>query len=217
MKITVSYINSLYDSKKTVDLINETSADAIHVDLIDGIYAGTKNFDINHLPEIFKDNRKPIDIHMMVNRPSGYLNDLLKLKPICIYIHPSTEPSAFGLLNELNNYGIKRGLVINPDEEIPSFSHYFPYVDRVLLMSVVPGKGGQKFLDNTKDRLQELISFKKDNDFEIYVDGGINDETIKEVLNADGVISGSYICMNKDFENRINNLRNNAIDIKDKK
>lgn len=217
MKITVSYINSLYDSKKTVDLINETSADAIHVDLIDGIYAGTKNFDINHLPEIFKDNRKPIDIHMMVNRPSGYLNDLLKLKPICIYIHPSTEPSAFGLLNELNNYGIKRGLVINPDEKIPSFSHYFPYVDRVLLMSVVPGKGGQKFLDNTKDRLQELISFKKDNDFEIYVDGGINDETIKKVLNADGVISGSYICMNKDFENRINNLRNNAIDIKDKK
>lgn len=217
MKITVSYINSLYDSKKTIDLINETSADAIHIDLIDGIYAGTKNFDINHLPEIFKDNRKPIDIHMMVNRPSGYLNDLLKLKPICIYIHPSTEPSAFGLLNELNNYGIKRGLVINPDEKIPSFSHYFPYVDRVLLMSVTPGKGGQKFLDNTKDRLQELISFKKDNDFEIYVDGGINDETIKEVLNADGVISGSYICMNKDFENRINNLRNNAIDIKDKK
>lgn len=208
MKITVSYINSLYDSKKTVDLINETSADAIHVDLIDGIYAGTKNFDINHLPEIFKDNRKPIDIHMMVNRPSGYLNDLLKLKPICIYIHPSTEPSAFGLLNELNNYGIKRGLVINPDEEIPSFSHYFPYVDRVLLMSVVPGKGGQKFLDNTKDRLQNLISFKKDNDFEIYVDGGINDETIKEVLNADGVISGSFICMNKDFENQIMKLKN---------
>lgn len=208
MKITVSYINSLYDSKKTVDLINETSADAIHIDLIDGIYAGTKNFDINHLPEIFKDNRKPIDIHMMVNRPSGYLNDLLKLKPICIYIHPSTEPSAFGLLNELNNYGIKRGLVINPDEEIPSFSHYFPYIDRVLLMSVVPGKGGQKFLDNTKDRLQELISFKKDNDFEIYVDGGINDETIKEVLNADGVISGSFICMNKDFENQIMKLKN---------
>lgn len=208
MKITVSYINSLYDSKKTVDLINETSADAIHVDLIDGIYAGTKNFDINHLPEIFRDNRKPIDIHMMVNRPSGYLNDLLKLKPICIYIHPSTEPSAFGLLNELNNYGIKRGLVINPDEEIPSFSHYFPYVDRVLLMSVVPGKGGQKFLDNTKDRLQELISLKKDNDFEIYVDGGINDETIKEVLNADGVISGSFICMNKDFENQIMKLKN---------
>lgn len=208
MKITVSYINSLYDSKKTVDLINETSADAIHVDLIDGIYAGTKNFDINHLPEIFKDNRKPIDIHMMVNRPSGYLNDLLKLKPICIYIHPSTEPSAFGLLNELNNYGIKRGLVINPDEKIPSFSHYFPYVDRVLLMSVTPGKGGQKFLDNTKDRLQNLISFKKDNDFEIYVDGGINDETIKEVLNADGVISGSFICMNKDFEKQIMKLKN---------
>ena len=208
MKITVSYINSLYDQKKTIDLINETSADAIHVDLMDGIYAGTKNFDINHLPILFKENIKPLEIHMMVSKPSGYLNDLLKLKPSCIYIHPSTEPSAFGLLNELNNYGIKRGLVINPDEEIPSFSHYFPYVDRVLLMSVTPGKGGQNFLDNTKDRLQNLISFKKDNDFEIYVDGGINDETIKEVLNADGVISGSFICMNKDFENQIMKLKN---------
>ena len=80
MKITVSYINSLYDQKKTIDLINETSADAIHVDLMDGIYAGTKNFDINHLPILFKDNIKPLEIHMMVNKPSGYLNDLLKLK-----------------------------------------------------------------------------------------------------------------------------------------
>ena len=199
MKITVSYINSLYDQKKTIDLINETSADAI--------YAGTKNFDINHLPILFKDNIKPLEIHMMVNRPSGYLNDLLKLKPSCIYIHPSTEPSVFGLLNELNNYEILRGLVINPDEEISSFSHYFPYIDRVLLMSVVPGKGGQKFLDSTKDRLQELIKYKKENSFEIYIDGGINNETIKEVINANGVISGSYICMSKDFESRIKSLK----------
>lgn len=207
MKITVSYINSLYDQKKTIDLINETSADAIHVDLMDGIYAGTKNFDINHLPILFKDNIKPLEIHMMVSKPSGYLNDLLKLKPSCIYIHPSTEPSVFGLLNELNNYEILRGLVINPDEEISSFSHYFPYIDRVLLMSVIPGKGGQKFLKSTKERLQELIEYKKDNDFEIYIDGGINNETIKEVTNADGVISGSYICMSKDFESRIKSLK----------
>ena len=193
MKITVSYINSLYDQKKTIDLINETSADAIHVDLMDGIYAGTKNFDINHLPILFKDNIKPLEIHMMVNKPSGYLNDLLKLKPSCIYIHPSTEPSAFGLLNELNNYEIIRGLVINPDEEISSFSHYFPYIDRVLLMSVIPGKGGQKFLKSTKERLQDLIEYKKDNDFEIYIDGGINNETIKEVTNADGVITKPLI------------------------
>ncbi len=74
-------------------------------------------------------------------------------------------------------------------------------------MSVVPGKGGQKFLDSTKDRLQELIKYKKENGFEIYIDGGINNETIKDVINADGVISGSYICMSKDFESRINSLK----------
>jgi len=172
MKITVSYINSLYDQKKTIDLINETSADAIHVDLMDGIYAGTKNFDINHLPILFKDNIKPLEIHMMVNKPSSYLNDLLKLKPTCIYIHPSTEPSAFGLLNGLNNYGIKRGLVINPDEEISSFSHYFPYIDRVLLMSVVPGKGGQKFIDITPKISKTALDIS---DMIVLVSDGISD------------------------------------------
>ena len=208
MKITVSYINSLYDPKKTIDLINETSADAIHVDLMEGKYAGTKNFDINHLPILFSDNLKPLDIHMMAERPSDYLNDLIKLKPSCIYIHPKTEPSIFAVFNELNIYKIKKGIVINPDEEISIYSHYFPYVDRILLMSVAPGKGGQNFLENTKTRLQELESYKKESDFEIYIDGGINNETIKEVRNADGIISGSFICMSKDFESKINSLKN---------
>ena len=75
-------------------------------------------------------------------------------------------------------------------------------------MSVAPGKGGQNFLENTKTRLQELESYKKESDFEIYIDGGINSETIKEVRNADGIISGSFICMSKDFESKINSLKN---------
>ena len=208
MKITVSYISSLYDIKKTIDLINETDADGLHVDLMDGSYAGTKNFDIDYLQEMFKDNTKPMDIHMMVDRPSKYLDKILLLYPDCVYIHPKTEPGALGILNELSMHEVKRGIAINPDEKLEEFAHYFAYVDRVLLMSVTPGKGGQKFLDNTKDRLKNLISFKKDNDFEIYVDGGINNETIKDVINADGVISGSFICMNKNFENQIMKLKN---------
>lgn len=207
MKITVSYISSLYDIKKTIDLINETDADGLHVDLMDGVYAGTKNFDIDYLQEMLKDNAKRIDIHMMVDRPSKYLDKILLLYPDCVYIHPKTEPGALGILNELSYHEVKRGIAINPDENIKDFAHYIPYVDRVLLMSVVPGKGGQKFLEETEKRLKELLSYKNENNFEIYIDGGINDKTIKKVLDADGVVSGSFICKSKDFEKQIEKLK----------
>ena len=207
MKITVSYISSLYDTKKTIDLINETEADGLHVDLMDGIYVDTKNFDIDSLQDLFKDNTKPMDIHMMVNRPSKYLDKILSLYPDCVYIHPKTEPGALGILNNLAMHEIKRGIVINPDEEVKAFVHYFPYIDRVLLMSVTPGAGGQKFLEKISKKLDELLAYKNENNFEIYIDGGINESTIKKVSKADGVVSGSFICKSKDFEKQIKKLK----------
>ncbi len=207
MKITVSYISSLYDTKKTIDLINETEADGLHVDLMDGVYVDTKNFDIDSLPDLFKDNTKPMDIHMMVNRPSKYLDKILSLYPDCVYIHPKTEPGALGILNNLAMHEIKRGIVINPDEEVKAFVHYFPYIDRVLLMSVTPGAGGQKFLEKISKKLDELLAYKNENNFEIYIDGGINESTIKKVSKADGVVSGSFICKSKDFEKQIEKLK----------
>ena len=207
MKITVSYISSLYDTKKTIDLINETEADGLHVDLMDGVYVDTKNFDIDSLQDLFKDNTKPMDIHMMVNRPSKYLDKILSLYPDCVYIHPKTEPGALGILNNLAMHEIKRGIVINPDEEVKAFVHYFPYIDRVLLMSVTPGAGGQKFLEKISKKLDELLAYKNENNFEIYIDGGINESTIKKVSKADGVVSGSFICKSKDFEKQIEKLK----------
>ena len=207
MKITVSYISSLYNTKKTIELINSTSADGIHVDLMDGIYAGKCNFDIDKLGEVLEGATKPLDIHMMVERPSKYLDKILKLYPDCIYIHPKTESGTIGILNTLSIHEVKRGIVINPDENIKDFAHYFPYVDRILLMSVTPGAGGQKFIDETSQRLDELINLRENNNFDIYVDGGINDETIVKIAKADGVISGSFICKSKDFENQISKLK----------
>lgn len=208
MKITVSYISSIYDTKKTIDKINETSADAIHVDLMDGIYCGTKNFDIKYLPTYFKDNKKPLEIHMMVNNPRKYLEKISVLKPSIIYIHPKTEESLISLFLNFDLLNIEKGLVINPDENIETFEHYFKYVDRILLMSVYPGKGGQTFLEDTISRLKELQKFKKIYNFLIYVDGGINNEVIKKLNGVDGVISGSYICLSKNFEKQIESLRN---------
>lgn len=208
MKIVVSYINSLYNPKKTIDLINNTQANGIHIDLMDGIYAGVKNFDIDVLAHNFADNNKPLDIHMMVESPSIYLKKIYQLNPECIYIHPKTEPGLIGILNDIASHEIKKGIVINPDEDIIEFSHYYGVVDRVLLMSVVPGKGGQEFLGGTIDKLKKLKEYQKNNNFEIFVDGGINDRTIKLLDGVDGVVSGSFICKSENFNEQINKLMN---------
>lgn len=207
MKIVVSYISSLYDYKTTIDKIEHTSADGIHVDLMDGVYAGEKNFNIDDLLDLFKDVTKPLDIHLMLENPSDYLDKILKLNPSTIYIHPSTEKALLSTLNAIEENKVKRGIAINPDEEIEKFEHYFPYIDVILLMSVKPGKGGQKFLNETPKRLEKLLEYQKENNFEIFIDGGINKDTIKLVSKANGVVSGSYICQNADFEKQIETLR----------
>ena len=202
MKILVSYISSKLNIDETIKKIDNSTCDGIHVDLMDGLYVKNKNT----LPNL-NNISKPLDIHLMVNNPEKYFDILLKLKPVCIYIHPSTTNNPIHLFNYLKFNNIASGIAINPNEDISSFDKYFPYITRVLLMSVYPGLGGQEFIPSTKDRLKELIKYKEKYNFEIYIDGGINEETIKEVLKADGVVSGTFICQSDDYNKQINKLR----------
>lgn len=200
MKVVVSYINSKYSIDETIKKIDLSIADGIHVDLMDGIYVKGKS----DLPD-FNNITKPLDVHLMVNNPNMYFPIILKLKPICIYIHPSTSINPLEALNYIKNNSVKAGIVINPDENINDFKNYFSYVDRVLLMSVYPGAGGQDFLEETSERLNELKKYQTN--FEIYIDGGINAETIKKVSIADGVVSGSFICNSDNFDEQIKLLK----------
>ena len=134
-----------------------------------------------------------------------YFPKIIKLKPVCVYIHPSTSASPIEALNYLRDNKIKSGIVINPNENIDDFQVFFPFVDRVLLMSVYPGAGGQDFLEETSERLKYLKQIQ--HNFEIYVDGGINAESIKKVALAEGVVSGSFICNSDDFNKQIKLLK----------
>ena len=122
MKIVVSYISSLYEKKETIKKIDESTADGIHVDLMDGIYVENNNLDISNLYSLFKNINKPIDIHLMCDKPSKYFNELFKLNPICIYIHPDTEDNPYQILKEIKSHNIKTGSVINPNEEIDKYN-----------------------------------------------------------------------------------------------
>ena len=207
MKVVVSYINSMFDKHETIKLIDESIADGIHVDLMDGKYVANKNFEITELPILFASITKPLDIHLMTNKPSKYFDLLFKLNSVCIYIHPDTENSPINVLNNITNNNIDAGIVINPDEDIDSFLKYYPYVKRVLLMSVYPGKGGQVFLNKTPERLKELKKYQEKYNFDIYIDGGINADTIKFVSDADGVVSGSFVCNSDNFNKQISELK----------
>ena len=207
MKIVVSYISSLFSVKKTINMINETSANGIHVDLMDGKYVGNLNFDEN-LFEVLKEAKLPLDVHAMVLDPENYLDKIIALKPDCVYIHAKTTKEIKTIFEKLRINGIKRGLAINPEEDITLYEELYSDVDRILVMSVNPGKGGQSFLENTPFKLEELSKLKEQYNFSIYVDGGINDDTIKFVSKyADGVVSGSFICKSEDYENQIEKLR----------
>ena len=207
MKIVVSYISSLYDREETIKRICETSADGIHADFMDGKYVPNLNFNATDPIVYLKNATKPVDIHLMVESPSSYLNSLYEINPVCIYIHPETEESPAGVLGTIASHRIMAGIAINPDEDISKYEHLYPLVKRVLLMSVKPGYGGQTFMEETIDRLKELKKYQERYNFEIIIDGGINDETIKTVLDADLVVCGSFICNHENYEEQIQKLK----------
>ena len=207
MKIVVSYISSLYDYKKTINLIEKTSASGIHVDLMDGLYVGKLNFDDN-LFATLSNAKLPLDIHMMVKEPEKYLSKILLIKPACVYIHPKTTENINDIIENLKENNIEKGIAINPEDNVEDYIKLYKNVDRILVMSVHPGKGGQKYLEETEKKLKQLKYLQKEYTFKIYVDGGINNDTIKYVKEyADGVVSGSYICNSIDFEKQIENLK----------
>lgn len=205
MKVAVSFIKSLYDEKKTIELIDKTSADYIHVDIMDGEFVSTKNYDFDDIKLMVNGASKLLDVHLMVKHPLDYINDYASLNTKQIIFHVEADDDIYETINEIHSYGIKAGLAINPDTPVKQIEKFLDLVDTVLVMSVYPGKGGQKFIVDTSDKIKELNNYS---DFLIEVDGGVNKDTISLTEGADMVVSGSYVCESADYEKAIESLRN---------
>ena len=121
MKVAVSYISSNYSTEETIELIDKSNADYIHVDLMDGKYVEVNNFEINDTLKLFSNTKKLLDIHLMVEEPEQYLLKLSKLNVDCITFHPKTTKYPEDLINIIKSLGLKAGIAINPDEEIDEF------------------------------------------------------------------------------------------------
>lgn len=208
MKVAVSFLKSKYNIKETIKKIEETNADFIHIDFMDGKFVENKSITFNEMKKALLNTNKMLDIHLMVNNPSKYINEFATLNTDYITFHYEAVKDVMKVINEIKEVGLRIGLSINPNTKISEVEKYLPYIDQLLVMSVIPGKGGQTFMESTIEKIEELISIREINkfDFIISVDGGINDETVS-LVNSDMVVSGSYICMSDNYQERIDRLK----------
>lgn len=204
MKIAVSFIKSKYDDITTIQKIDETSADYLHVDIMDGKFAGQKNYSVEDIINLAKHTSKLLDIHLMVLNPESYIEGLVQLNVKCITFHVEATDKVNEIIDLIHSYGIKAGISLNPETSVEKIKPYLDRIDEVLIMTVHPGKGGQTFIKEMTKKIDRLNNL---GDYILAVDGGINAETIKLVKKADMAISGSFICESNDYEKSIEILR----------
>lgn len=205
MKVAVSILSSNYDEEETIRRLNETDADYLHLDVMDGHFVANRTPSWNYLHT----SKKPLDVHLMVSRPFSHISKYACLNTETIVISFEITEDIASILEYIKERGIKCGLAIKPDTKVEEIKEYLPIVDQIIVMTVEPGKGGQPMLSKPLDKIDELITLrkKKKYKYKIEVDGGVNDETIEKVSNADIVVSGSYICKSENFQEKIDKLR----------
>lgn len=205
MKVSVSFLTSK-DIKSDILKLDKTSTDYIHVDVMDGKFVSNVNEPYDNLKDFSLEQK--LDVHLMVEDPIGYIEKYANLNPEYITIHHEIDKDVMALLDKIKSFGIKCGISINPDTNIKVLKQYLDKVDLILIMSVVPGKGGQKFIEDTTNKVIEVRKMIDDvgRDIAICVDGGINDETISKVQGADIVVSGSYVLNSDNYQEKIESL-----------
>lgn len=210
MKISASYLGCKKIGQTLNDL-NLTDVDYIHVDVMDGKYVKGKTMSFNELSTIGNYTRKRLDVHFMVERPLKLIDLYATLNVFCITVHLNIQDNLEMIIKRCNDYGIKIGLAINPDQDVSLVYPYLDKIDLVLLMGVNPGLPGQEFIKSTLTKINTLkkeLEKRKLNTL-ISVDGGVNLDNAKYLKDCDILVSGSTITKSNDYQETITKLRNN--------
>lgn len=208
MKISASFLKSK-NIPEDLKKLNDTDVDFIHVDIMDGKFVKNKTMPFREMRHIYEYTSKRLDVHLMVENPSEYIPLYAELNTEFITIHVEIDEEIEKDLQLIKDYSIKCGLAINPDTKVSEIIPYLPYLDLILVMSVVPGQGGQEFIKETETKLKEVRALLDSYNIkaEINVDGGLNDKT-KEMCNAATILTaGSYITNSENFQEKISSLR----------
>ena len=208
MKISVSILDAV-NRYEAVDELNDTNISYIHIDVMDGKLVNNIQFqDMDEIREISKISKFPLQVHLMVEDISSYLDRFYGLNIESITFHLETEQDILMNIDKVHDMGYRCGIAICPDTDIQLIYPYLDKIDMVLLMSVIPGRGGQSFILDTKDKIAMLRNYIDKNHLSVLieVDGGINDKTISFVRDADVAVVGSYIVKSDNYIERVNSL-----------
>lgn len=208
MKVSASFLSSR-DLVKDLKALDLTDVDYIHLDIMDGKFVDNKTMPYSELKNIYKYTSKRLDVHLMVEDPERYIPLYAALNTEYITFHVEVESDIMKCLKMIKQYSIKAGLSIKPGTPVSELVPYLPYIDMVLVMSVEPGKGGQPFMENAQERIEEVRDLLDSYNVPavINVDGGINSKTRKCCDEADILTVGSYIIASDDFQEKISSLR----------
>lgn len=205
MKLSVSILST--DNKKDyVKKLNNTKADYIHIDVMDGLFVPDTKFSIEEIKEINNVSNKKLDIHLMVEDPIIYIEKLHNMNINNITIHIEIDKDIDNLIDKIHSLGYQARLAISPNTNVELLYPYLNKVEGILIMSVNPGKGGQEFMPNTLSRAQYIK--KINNNLSLEIDGGVNNTNVDLIKDSgiDIIVVGSYITKSDDYLNRINNL-----------
>lgn len=199
------------DLRHEVEMINKSDADWLHLDIMDGTFVPNISFGFPVIDAVAKICKKPLDVHFMIEHPERYVQRTAKTGAMMMNVHYEACVHLHRTVQEIHDAGMKAGVTLNPSTPVCLLEDILNDVDMVLLMSVNPGFGGQKFIEGTIDKLRALREMvdRKNSRALIQIDGGVQAETALRLVEAgaDVLVSGSYVFKAADPIQTIHDLR----------
>ena len=198
IKVAPSILSADYiNLQKDIELIESAGAEFVHIDVMDGMFVPSISYGPAWVKALRPVTDMVLDVHLMVEQPERYVDVFAEAGSDIIGVHYEATPHIHRALQQIKNHGIKAEVVINPGTSVAAIEPVLHMVDQVLVMTVNPGFGGQKFLPETLEKIARLAEIKREKgyDYDIEIDGGANDETTKLAYEAGATVAvaGSYV------------------------